>query len=400
MSPSQNGVSVSRQFLICFFLIAVLPNSAFANSLSDGVTIKKWQDFKATVGVGLNADADCPVVNKVLYEKINARAYGGQTLTSEEFEGLVGSKYDFFGIFGGSKFYNRHTGGVEDTLSVYARLNGLDIDDQTIYSSPEKMKKLREVMSSFSPDALPDDMPILCGDGSIEKQYKENQRQLMAKKEAEKREYERTCEACTLRGGPLLQAIYDGDYDRQYDIALTYMLRARRAGGSDAAAYGTLFTALSNVGDITLLEDLIGSYMLYSSSKWDDDCYEPGAKKIKFTREFSDIVIETYSGVQLERFEGGSVTTEYKINPDFKQACDKLCNKHGSILLTATAISGFSPNKVSAERVFWGLGEFVDKYQCRSPEIAQFEANLLDMWEQEKAQPAGTRRNSASEHFR
>ena len=224
-------------------------------------------------------------------------------------------------------------------------------------------------------------------------------RRQLAEAEAKKREYERTCEVCTLPGGPLLQAIYDGNYDRQYNAALTYMSRLTSVGGRDAAAFGTIATYLSKVGDITMLEDLIGSYMLYTSSKWDNQCFDAGAERIQFTRQFADIVIENGYGAELERFEGGSVTTEYKINPDFKEACDRLCNKHGAILMTGVIASGFSGPKTSVARTFLGLGQLVDKYQCRSPEIAQFESHLLSMWEQEKSAPRGTRRNSASEHF-
>jgi hypothetical protein len=177
------------------------------------------------------------------------------------------------------------------------------------------------------------------------------------------------------------------------------MSRVTLVGGRDTAAFGIIATYLSKVGDITMLEDLIGSYMLYTSSKWDDQCFD-AAERIKFTREFEDIVIENDYGVELERFEGGSVTTEYTINPDFKAACDKLCNKHGAILMTGAIASGFNGPKTSVARTFIGLSQIVDKYQCRSPEIAQFEANLLSMWEQEKSAPKGTRRNSALEHFR
>ena len=376
-----------------------LPAEEAPQPLTDNVTIKRWIDFKAKVAVGLPVK-NCPQVNHRLYKKITASKYGHKDfLSNEEFIALVGGQYQYFGIFGGAQFYNNKNGRLEDTLSTYARIRGFDVGDPDIYRTPVKLQKFRQIMREFGPNSIPDDTPILCGDGSIEKQYKENQRQLYAEKETKKREYERTCEACTLKGGPLLQAIYDGDYNRQYQAALTYMSKITLAGGRDAAAYGTLFTALSNVGDITMLEDLIGSYMLYTSGKWGDQCYSNDSKRIEFTREFSDIVIETYNGIELERFKGGSTKTNYKINPEFSEACNKLCNKHGAILMTATAASGFGP-KISAARVFYGLSEFVNKYQCRSPEIKRFETNLLNMWKQERAEPSGVRRNSASEHFK
>ncbi|GAA6170271.1 hypothetical protein [Sessilibacter corallicola] len=392
-------VPTTKLFSYVLLFLVFSPISALhAQSITDGVTVEQWKSFKATVGVGLTAD--CPVVNDALYRKITAAQYGGtDILSDQEFIDLVGNQHSFFGIFGGTKFYNRKTGKLADILETYAALQDIDISDVTNYTDPKKKAILTKTMQSFTPDSIPDNIPILCGDGSIEKRRNEIERQRYAKQQAEKLEYERTCEACTLKGGPLLQAIYDGDYDRQYDLALTYMLGIKRAGGRDAVGFGAIITFLSKVGDITLLEDLIGSYMLYTSGKWQDDCYDSGYQHISFTREFSDVVIETYSGIELERFEGGSVTTEYKINPDFQTACNALCNKHGAIFTTATAASGFG-EQISAARVFWGLAEFVDKYQCRSPEIERFEANLLHMWETEKSAPRNVRRNSASEFFR
>lgn len=330
---------------------------------------------------------------------------GGEApLSDEEFVALVGDKHPYFGLLGGSRFYVRHLGKVlEGAMRAHLSVEGVDWSDSSLAKDPKRMAQLQRRMMVFTTDMIPDDTPVLCGDGSEEIRSKQASRRIRKEKEArraaERAAYEKTCEACTLPGGDLLQAIYDREYVEQDRIGRDYIFEIGKRGGDRIMAAGVMMSRVATGRDLTLLEDLIGYYMLSTSRRWDEACYGPGSKAVTFTTKYPDQVYETLGGIEVGRDPGFTRITAYRIRPKFSRACDQLCNKNGGVLLTAKMASGRG-EEIDAVKVFRGLDAFIDKYACDSPETRRFEDNLLYVWEQEKTNPIGTKRNTIGGYFK
>lgn len=381
---------------ILLLLLSAMAPSAMAQSLSDGITFKTWGDYKSLFGA---ESGDCHMLPAPLSYKIHGGLNGEAPLTDAEFVELVGDDHQLFGVLGGTRFYVRSAGELMELMPAYLTLQGIDMRDQTLISDQKRFMEMQTLAQGFTPDKIPADTPVLCGSGEVEKQMRERELVRLEEQRAAKAEYERTCKACTLPGGPYLQAIYDGDYAEQHRIGQIYMGRMLMAGGTETMAAGVIINSLQGIHDLTLLEDIIGYYMLASTRKWGDQCFAPDAASIRFTTTYPDQVYETLDGIEIGRDPGFTAITDYRVNPKFLPACDVLCNKNGGILLGAKMASGFG-QEIAAVRVFRGTDEFLETYACDSPEIRQFEDNLLSMWDQERAQPDGTPRNSMAEVFR
>jgi hypothetical protein len=142
---------VSRLIVAALFLITASAPPALSQSVTDNITIKRWEDFKSTVGVGLQAD-NCPQVNDALHAKLTGYKFGSNdVLTDEEFVSLVGDQYEYFGIFGGREFYDRQAQKMSDPLGVYAKINGITVDDPANYTDPAKnIRRTSSPMISLS----------------------------------------------------------------------------------------------------------------------------------------------------------------------------------------------------------------------------------------------------------
>ena len=385
--------------LVLFILLSPFGSIVQAQSLSDGVSFKTWGDFQTRLGAGYDDRGGCKMLPPPLSYKIDGGLNGEPPLSDQEFVNLVGDEHQLFGILGGTRFYVRSTGKTMEMLPAYLTLQGIDMNDQTLLSDQDRFMEMQALAQNFTTDKIPSDTPVLCGDGGVEKAMRERELVRLEEQKAAKAEYEQTCKACTLPGGPYLQAIYDGDYDKQHEIGQIYMGRMLMAGGSESMAAGVIINSLQGIHALTVLVDSIGNYMLATTRKWGDQCFAPDATSVRFTTTYPDQVYETLDGIEIGRDPGFTAITDYRVNPNLLEACNVLCNKNGGILLGAKMASDFG-QEIAAVRVFRGTDEFLDKYACASPELQQFEDNLLSMWSEERRQPAGTPRNSMGEFFR
>tara|TARA_R110001592_G_scaffold16881_12_gene71689 strand:+ start:10595 stop:11758 length:1164 start_codon:yes stop_codon:yes gene_type:complete len=370
-----------KTFLIVLFTIITLVDTARAETVRDGISFYTLQDVRQ------GKVKKCALIPGDIGQKIYNHNNAGPPLSESEYIALAGNT-EIFALQGDHEFYSRKAKRVLPMMEAYITMLGYDINDPSIYQNPEFLKKLQ----SFTPDKMPGDIPVLCGDGRIE----EGQAKIVALKRAEKEEYERNCKLCKLPGGYYLEAIYEGDFKKQDTLAKNYLNQVLTSGGSEVMALGMLINGTGGQGSkFTYLEDVIGYYMLSTSRKWNGNpqCYPAGAHKVTFTTEYPDQVYETLGGVYLGRDEGYTKITKYTVNPSLKGACDKICNKNGGILLTARLAEG-SGNKMDALEVFKGIDQMLSKHSCNDNIIKTFEKNLITLWEKEKSQPQSVRRNT------
>ncbi|MFC2951007.1 hypothetical protein ACFOOP_03660 [Marinicaulis aureus] len=386
------GMKGAKVLKLFFWLALILlpAQMAHAQSIRDGISFYTLEDVRT------GTVEKCPLIPGEIGMKIYHQKNGTPPLSEAEYRTLAGDA-EFFALQGDHQFYSRKTNGIVPMMEAYVILLGYDLTDPTIYQNPDFMAKLQ----SFTPDKMPGDIPVLCGDGEIERTTAIREARERAEREAARAEYEKNCKLCKLPGGHYLEAIYAGDFKTQDKLAKNYLYQVAVMGGGDAMAIGVLINSLGGQGNnFTYLEDVIGYYMLATSRKWNGNpkCYPSGAHKVTFTTTYPDQVYETVGGVYLGRDEGYTNTTAYSVAPVLKAACDKICNKNGGILLTARLAQG-SSEKMAALEVYKGVDQMLAQHSCESEVVKQFENNLAALWDEEKSQPASVRRNTISGYF-
>ena len=373
-------------YLLVLFLMACSGISQ-AQDVRTGLSVYTLQNLRdGTVG-------ECPLVPGPTGQKIYHQNNSGPPLSDEEFRALAGDS-EILALQGDAQFYSRRTKTVLPMMEAYIVSLGYDLSDPNIYRQPELLSELQ----NFTPDKLPGDTPLVCGDGRIE----DGQALIAEQKRLAREAYERNCTLCRMPGGDYLEAIYVGDFVKQNELAGAYIRDVMSSGGSDAMMLGVLINQTGGQqSEFTYLEDVVGYYMLSSSRKWRNQpqCYPSGAHRVTFTTEYPDQVYETVGGVYLGRDEGYTNVTEYAVSPALKPACDKICNKNGGILLTARLAQGFG-DKLDAVETFRSIDQMLSEHSCDSDVVRQFERNLVGMWERENSQPASVRRNTIGDAFR
>ncbi|MEM9839057.1 MAG: hypothetical protein AAF830_07875 [Pseudomonadota bacterium] len=391
---------MNRLFAYVLSALCLAISAASAQSLADRVQFRTLGEFKkAQLDNYPYDDGSCPALTHPLAGKVYGGFRGELSLTEEEYVALVGDEHPFFGLQSGTRFYVRATGKVVEILPAYLSTIGIDTSDASIVQDPVKFAEFQRVAQAFTPDLIPDDTPVLCGDGSEELRMAGIERERREQKAAERAAYEATCEACTMPAGALIQAIYDGDFRAHDRLARQYVYDVWKAGGDQAMAIGVLINMASGAGDLTMLEDMIGYFILSTSRKWGDACYGPGSSIIPFKSTYPEQVYTTMDGIEVGRDPGFSRITEYKVRPKFEEACDELCNRNGGILLTARVAAGFG-GTLEAIETFKGIDTFIDRYSCKSPEMVQFEDHLVEFLAEERANPNGFKRNTIASYFR
>jgi len=383
-----------RLFVAVFILVFAATTNSHAQSLSDGVEFRTWAEFKRT---GLSGEyGDCKLLEYPLSGKIYGGLGGEAPLTDAEFVELVGSSHAMFGILGGTKFYVRSNGKLMETGAAYLMTQGIDTSDQSILKDPERFSKMQRLAQAFNADSIPNDTPILCGSGAEEERIKKLDGKILAAKKAERARYEATCEACTLPAGDLLQAIYDGDFMGQYRIISGYLGELYRAsGGSEGLSHMTLLVYAQGNADMSMLEEMLGYYILATSRNWADRCYSANSINIPLTTKYADQVYKTLGGIEIGRDKGFTRVTNYRFEPKFSDACRKACNRNGNFLLAGVAAGGLN-KKLGVMETFRGLDQFIQKYDCQSSQVRQFEDNLLALWSEERSRSSMPRNSYMS----
>ncbi len=202
-----------------------------------------------------------------------------------------------------------------------------------------------------------------------------------------------------LPGGTYLDAIYNGDYDRQDKLAREYLQEMNDGHG---AAFSVMLTGVAslmtsdmNVRDLTVLEHVLSLYM-DSYDTYGKACLTDGWFERRYKIKMPDIVEFDEYGMETSRIPGETTISIVRLNEEFTSACDDLCNSAGATSAVA-AIGDLDSGKT------YSLGDLMKTMMqvsrwteptCDSPAIKQFERNLLAMYEREK-RVSPTRRNTA-----
>lgn len=383
----------ARFFLTILLCLPI--TAAHAQDIKDGIDVYTLNDYRQ------GKVKTCPIISGPIGMKIYNHNNASPPLTDAEYRALAGNT-DLFAIQGGLNFYSRKARKVIPTVEAYMTLNGYDVKDiknPAFYKNPKALA----TMQNYNPDtSMSGDIPLLCGDGSVETNIAQLQTKERKRKEKEKAEYAKNCTLCTLSGGDYLEAIYTGNFVKQNTLAANYLSQIARSGGSEIMAVGALINMTGGQGnDFTYLEDVIGYYMLASSRKWNNQsqCYPAGANKVTFTTTYPEQVYETLGGVEVGRDAAVTNVTHYTVKPSFGGACNKICNKNGGLLLTAR-LAQASGGTMSALQVFKGIDQMLDTKKCNTQAIQTFEQNLLKLWAQEKNQSRSLPRNTIGSYFR
>ena len=216
---------------------------------------------------------------------------------------------------------------------------------------------------------------------------------VLADKAAERREYakQQGHPFRALAGGTYHDAIYTGDFVAQNNLAWYYLSQIKINNKDDIAMgmllslFGSTFSSTKK--EMTVLEE-ISMYYLKRSTERPDDCFDSGALERTFTYNYPELVYgDGY------RVPASKIKSKYRINPNFKALCDRLCEKQGVLYSVAHGMNA-EMEKLEFADLFRGVDEMIQHYSCRSPEIKRFEKNLLDMNRREINQPSSVRRNT------
>ena len=195
----------------------------------------------------------------------------------------------------------------------------------------------------------------------------------------------------SLPGGKYLNAIYQGDFQAQNDIAWDYLLKIKNGDQNDLimGMFVSSFGAAFNVAkeDMTVLEEIIVHYLAMTSDR-KPECFRPGAIRKTYTYNNPKIVYEDGTIIPASRIEA-----IYRYNKEFGPICDALCERQGTLKMVAQGVN-FKRTKLDVLELYDGVNELVKNYSCTSPEVLQFEANLIELLKHEMEQSASIRRNT------
>jgi len=198
---------------------------------------------------------------------------------------------------------------------------------------------------------------------------------------------------CDEMGGIFLDAIYRNDIKTIRLINLKLNIEYRKT--SSHSQTRQLQDILSNRGvagaeptllDLNFLVHLSGKYM-YDYSRFATSktvltgdrtapCFRDGAMTVD-TRAKTDVIhYEDQYGVPQGAVGGIQVGAKYRVNPEFIELCDMICGSASGEMGDFLA-DMFGLTKSSL--ILSGLEQVVKSPGCESPEIQQFERNLVAM---------------------
>jgi peptidylprolyl isomerase len=198
---------------------------------------------------------------------------------------------------------------------------------------------------------------------------------------------------CDLTGGIYLNAIYENN--EALIISLDQKIMDELQSGYDvkgvqdfvAAISGNFSEDNSNVDiglkDKSLLKEISTKYMaLYghspSHNSADGACLQ--ADSVSITRKYTTDVIrfENAYGIDQGAVGGDTFFTVYTINKEFEPLCNKICGAMGE---GGSYILELAQESYKASLVFSGIGQVLYEADCNSPEVKQFERNLISLTE-------------------
>ena len=190
---------------------------------------------------------------------------------------------------------------------------------------------------------------------------------------------------CDLPGGLYLHAIYAGDaklvrkLDRQANQALHEQIDSAASqleqdmGGSLPFDLRGMLKSNSFFSPLAVLAD---TYMYDYSRERSAQCLDSGA--VTRTMRYTTDKYELYSlyGAYQGTEGGREISATYTVNQEFAPLCDRLCNHLGGGGRRWAA--GSMGNKATGLTLD-GLDRLQNEANCASPEVQQFERNLIEM---------------------
>lgn len=188
---------------------------------------------------------------------------------------------------------------------------------------------------------------------------------------------------CELFGGIYLNAIFRGDNElvRQLDRQIAEEV----ASNPNMAGYNKFASIITGeqhgvLADSSYLKMLavyyMGQYSSDFSSSPGESCLRPGARSITRKATVPVVNFEDQFGIPQGSTGGWEFGQVYQINEGFVALCNKICGAGGSSGVDMMS-HGLGSYKLRA--VLVGLQQLISRYKCDSPEVRQFEDNLVTL---------------------
>ena len=183
---------------------------------------------------------------------------------------------------------------------------------------------------------------------------------------------------CELPGGAYLNAIYNNDLQTVQKLDK----RATKEMKSSARQFDTN-TGLEMIGirfadyieDITV-STLVANLYTYQYQYNSRACLGSNAQSRTFSFTTPKYRYENLYGMDVGSVGGDTISATYVVNPEFVPLVNKLGSHFGSVMdgMSAKALKFRGINATLK-----GAKQLQKKYSCDSPEIKQFERNLIDI---------------------
>lgn len=181
---------------------------------------------------------------------------------------------------------------------------------------------------------------------------------------------------CKYKGGDVLNAIYEGNFshfqklDAEYTKGYDDFLKSLRTGNQ----------ILDNMFKLkSIIHSVINEYM-FQYKEISSSCLRSQFKTLVFKRRTSDIVLQNIYGVEVHRIPGADLESSYTVNKEFVSICRKVGTAVGGSGLLQEGGDAWL-NKGKRNQVMNGVKEMMNKEPCNSPQIQQFEKNLLNFYQ-------------------
>jgi len=175
---------------------------------------------------------------------------------------------------------------------------------------------------------------------------------------------------CDLPAGDYLNAIYEGNIDKIRDIDAEMTATLRR-GLLEVPGVG-------DVGRLSVIARVVNEYTYYYKS-FSRSCLRSGAQSLTFEKHVNGWEMVDGRGIVLQHYNGWDLRSVYVVNEEFIAITAKVGAAQGP----ANELSMIADrlfNKGMLSDVAQGVQEMMQSHDCDSPEIRQFEKNLLRLF--------------------
>ena len=188
---------------------------------------------------------------------------------------------------------------------------------------------------------------------------------------------------CELFGGIYLDAIFRGDNElvRQLDRQI-----AEEVANDPNMAGVNKFTSIITgeqqgvLADTSYLKLLavyyMGQYSSDFSSSPGESCLRPGARSITRKATVPVVHFQDMRGIPQGSTGGWEFGQVYQVNQQFIALCDKICGAGGS---SGVEFASHVLGSYKLRSVLVGFKQLISRHKCDSPEVRQFEDNLVTL---------------------